>query len=73
MKTQFLASKTILETGNHFVVPRTGNGTKSILVIYCLSGRQIKEVIVNKEIVDMRKDLGISDGTYIVKVKRFSN
>jgi hypothetical protein len=73
MKSQFLTSKTLLETGNHFVVPRTENGARSILVVYDLSGRLIKDVIVNKKIVYMRKDLGISDGTYIVKVKGFSN
>ncbi len=72
LETQILGSKTLLATGNHFVVPKTGNGTKSILVVYSLSGRQIKEVIVNKEIVDMRKDLGMAEGAYFIQINAIS-
>jgi hypothetical protein len=54
--------------GDHFALKRTVGGKEYSLVVYSLSGKRIKATVVNKENVNLRKDVGIPAGAYIVRV-----
>lgn len=55
-------------TGGRFSVRGASPGRDYSLAVYDLSGRLIAQRISNKESVDLRKDLGISSGAYVVRV-----
>jgi hypothetical protein len=61
--------KTFKVTGNRVAIQNPGNHDFYSVAVYGLSGRLIKEMTVNKEFVDMRKDAGAAKGAYIVSVK----
>jgi len=62
-------SRTVKVAGNRFINKREGGGQEYRLVVYDLAGRLIKELVVTKEIVDMRKDVGVSaGGVHIVRL-----
>ena len=44
-------------------------GTMRTIAVYSISGKLMKRAILKKQCVNLRKDLGISTGTYIVKVE----
>jgi hypothetical protein len=61
--------KTFKVTGNRFVIQNAGVHDNYSVAVYGLSGRLIKTMTVNKEIVDMKKEIGAAKGAYIVSVK----
>jgi hypothetical protein len=63
------AVKTFKVTGNRFVIQNPGVHDDYSVAVYGLSGRLIKTMTVNKEIVDMRKEIGAAKGAYIVTIK----
>lgn len=63
-----VVSRTMRVAGDRFEVGKSGVGYKHSITVYSLSGKRIRDVIVNKDIIDMRKDVGVSSGVYIVRV-----
>jgi hypothetical protein len=63
-----VSSRTMRVAGDRFELRKFGAGGEYALTVYSLSGKRIRDVIVNKDIVDMRKDAGVSSGVYIVRV-----
>jgi alpha-L-fucosidase 2 len=61
--------KTFKVTGNRFVIQNPGNHDEYSVSVYNLSGRLVRAMTVNKDFIDMRKDVKAAGGTYIVKVK----
>ncbi len=53
--------------GRIFLQNRAGERTLRV-EIYDLSGRLLKELVTGRQSIDLRKDLGILDGAYIVRV-----
>jgi hypothetical protein len=62
-------TKTFKVTGNRFAVQAPGSHNDYSVAVYDLSGRLVRAMTVKKEFVDMRKDIGVAKGAYIVKVK----
>jgi alpha-L-fucosidase 2 len=65
-----MSPRTMRVAGDRFVVRKSGAGNEYSLAVYGLSGKRIKEVVVNKDVIDMRKDIGVSSGVYIVRVSQ---
>jgi hypothetical protein len=63
-----LSPQTLRVAGDRFVLRKSGAGNEYALTVYSLSGKRIREVIVNKDIIDLRKDIGICKGVYIVRI-----
>jgi hypothetical protein len=63
-----VSSRTMRVAGDRFEFRKFGAKDDYALTVYSLSGKRIRDVIVNKNIVDMRKDIGVSSGVYIVRV-----
>ena len=59
----------MLATGNRFVIQRAGDKKEYSLAVFSLSGKRIVEKTVSKETVDIRKDLGILEGVYIIRLR----
>jgi hypothetical protein len=55
--------------GDRFEFKKFGAGNEYAITVYSLSGKRIRDVIVNKDIVDMRKDVEVSSGVYIVRFR----
>jgi hypothetical protein len=55
--------------GDRLVIPHEFMGTMRTIAVYSISGKLMKRAILKKQCVNLRKDLGISTGTYIVKVE----
>jgi hypothetical protein len=55
-----------------FVLPVRFNGMSKSIGIYDCSGKMIKRAIVKKDVVNLRKDFGLSGAMYIVKVDAVS-
>ncbi|HAJ78778.1 MAG TPA: hypothetical protein DCO75_03325, partial [Fibrobacteres bacterium] len=55
-----------------FVLPVRFNGMSKSISIYDCSGKMIKRAIVKKDAVNLRKDFGLSNAMYIVKVDAVS-
>jgi hypothetical protein len=53
---------------NRVVFPQQYNGMIKLVTVYSIKGARIYRAIVKKESVDLHKDFGIPEGTYIVKV-----
>ena len=49
-------------------LPYNNNGLKKEIAVYSLSGQFLKKAIIEKQSVSLRKDFGISNGLYIVKI-----
>jgi hypothetical protein len=64
-----VSSWTTRVAGDRFEFKKSGAGYEYALTVYNLSGKRIRDVIVNKSIVDMRKDIGVSSGVYVVRVR----
>jgi hypothetical protein len=64
-----VVSRTMRVAGDRFEIGKFGVKNQYVLTVYSLSGKRIRDVIVNKDIVDMRKDVGVSSGVYIVRVR----
>jgi len=65
-----LSVKTMLVTGDHFSIQGSGGGKEYSIVVYSLAGKRIKEAVVNKETIDMRKDIGtFGAGVYVVRIR----
>jgi alpha-L-fucosidase 2 len=63
-----VSPQTLRVAGDRFVLRKSGAGNEYALTVYSLSGKRIKQVIVNKNVIDMRKDVGVCNGVYIVRV-----
>jgi hypothetical protein len=63
-----LSPQTVRVAGDRFELHKSGAGNKYALTVYSLSGKRIRDVISDKDIIDMRKDIGVSGGVYIVRV-----
>ena len=68
-KTLASAVRTFTVTSDRFAVQNPGRHDAYAVAVYSLSGRLIRAMTVDKEFVDMRKDVRAAGGTYIVKVK----
>jgi hypothetical protein len=52
------------------VFPAAYSGLTKAVAVYDISGRLLQKSIFNKQVISLKKDLGLSIGTvYIVKVK----
>ena len=51
-----------------FALPHAIAGTVRTMVIYNLSGKLVRKVTTDKEVVNLKKDFGISKGVYLVRV-----
>jgi hypothetical protein len=69
MTAPAVSVRTMLAAGNRFVIQRAGDKKEYSLAVFSLSGKRIVEKTVSKETVDIRKDLGISEGVYIVRLR----
>jgi hypothetical protein len=52
-----------------FALPMNLNGMVKSVAIYDISGKLIQKAIVKKDNLNLRKDFGISNGLYMVRVK----
>jgi hypothetical protein len=68
MSAPVFSPRTVRVAGDCFKIGKSWTGGAYALTVYSLSGKRIKEVIINKDIVDMRKDAEVSSGVYIVRV-----
>ena len=67
-KTMPPVDKTIRAAGDMIVLPNElAEKTKAITAYDC-SGRLLQKVVVKKNTIDVRKDLNLPTGIYIVKV-----
>ncbi|MBN1131176.1 MAG: DUF4982 domain-containing protein [Chitinispirillaceae bacterium] len=63
-----LSSSTFFRlAGDKLVIPHEFQGTIRTIAVYSISGKLIMRVPLKTQCVDLRKDLGISRGTYIIK------
>jgi glucosylceramidase len=56
-------------TGDRFTLSQAYEGTTNICKVYDLHGRLVREFAVQTRTINLSKDLGVSQGTYIVHVK----
>jgi alpha-D-xyloside xylohydrolase len=68
-KTIVMANATVRAAGNIIALPGAFKGKTKDLSLYNCSGRLLRKAVVKKNILDVRKDLGLSTGFYIVKAK----
>ena len=54
-----------------FAFPHDIAGTARIMAIYNLSGKLVRKVTTDKEIVNLKKDFGISTGVFLVRAESF--
>jgi hypothetical protein len=55
--------------GESFEIPNAYAGKKVALTLYGSSGSLLKSMIVDKKVISLRKDLGLSSGVYFVSLK----
>jgi hypothetical protein len=60
---------TVRTAGNRLVFNRDFADMSKSVAVYDLSGKLVSMKTVRKNAVDLRKDLGVAGGVYIVKVK----
>jgi rhamnogalacturonan endolyase len=53
------------------VFPESGTGAIRSIAVYTLSGTLVRKCTTGKDAVNLRKDLGVSDGIYVVKTETF--
>jgi hypothetical protein len=63
------ANITIRAAGNMIMLPNSFSGKTKAVTIYDCSGRLLQKVVVKKNVIDVRKDLGFPAGVYIVKAR----
>jgi hypothetical protein len=68
----FPMSRTFKITGDRFSIPKSGASKDWSVTVYDLSGKLVKTMTTNREIIDLRKDMGAAKGAYIVRVKAVS-
>ena len=57
--------------GNMIILPKAFSGKTKALTVYDCSGRLLQKTVVKRDAVDVRKDLGLPAGFYIVKAGAF--
>jgi alpha-D-xyloside xylohydrolase len=63
------ADCTIRSTGCKIALPHSFSGKTKAITVYDCSGRLLQKAVVKKDAVDVRKDLGLPTGVYIVKAR----
>jgi hypothetical protein len=63
-----LRSTIIACLSNKVIFPRGSSGKSKLITVYSINGALIRKAIVKKESVDLQKDFGIPQGTYIIQV-----
>jgi alpha-D-xyloside xylohydrolase len=62
-----LPAVTFRTIGSHISFPGTFSGKVKSIVVYDYSGKLLKKAEIRENSIDLRKDLGLSTGAYIVK------
>ncbi len=62
-----LPAVTLRTIGSHIALPVAFSGKLKMIAVYDYSGKLLKKTEVRKNSIDLRKDLGLSTGAYIVK------
>jgi alpha-D-xyloside xylohydrolase len=60
---------TVRSTGCKIALPRAFSGKTKAITVYDCSGRLLQKAVVKKNMIDVRKDLGLPAGVYIVKAR----
>lgn len=64
-------SSTIFKvSGDRFVVRKPGSAGTCKVAAYSISGRLIRSIVVTQDVVSLKKDLGCTNGAYVVRVTR---
>jgi hypothetical protein len=68
-RAHYLPISATLKTAGNVVLGSEFMGKSKLIALYDLGGKLIAMKTLRKNAIDLRKDLGIPNGTYIVKVK----
>ena len=64
---KILPRVTIRSVGNRISLPAAFSGRLKTVAVYNCSGKLLKQADIRKDVIDLRKDLHLPTGTYIVK------
>lgn len=68
-RAHFRSQSATLKTAGNVVLGSEFAGKSKVVALYDLGGKLIAMKTLRKNTIDVRKDLGVPNGTYIVKVK----
>ncbi len=63
------SSRTLKIAGDKFELPGEFAGTRTMCSVYNLQGKLMRELIVSNGVVSLSRDLGISQGVYLVRMR----
>jgi hypothetical protein len=72
IKSACAAEATFLCGGERFIIPNGFAGKSTVITLYDCSGRLVHRSMLTRKIIDLRRDCGVSNGVYFVRLKRGS-
>lgn len=60
---------TIRTVGDRITLPGGFSGKRKTVAVYNSSGRLLRNVVFNKDVLDVRKDMGLTTGLYFIKAE----